>query len=409
MRRSLGTLMSTIGVSALALSVGTAVPRHAGDGELLYLGTRNGIAVVDSTTGDTMLSARDALPSGDWSQILRARAAGNGSTVVEAVDPVTGEILRTQRFDEELSVRAVSLHGDLVALMPREPGRYGGNGLYRPASRDKTRIVLTHLDGSAPRSIDLDANVEPEAFSNDNAALFVIRYAPALHPDRYRVSRLDLSTGELGYVFTNEKELQGDMRGIAYTQVVAPDGTKVYTFYKKPDGEAFVHVLNLDQQFANCVDLPEGFGTDPAAVAITTTPQGGQVIVVDGAARTMVDVDATELKVLRTKPFRGVPTTGERIVAVATPSGVYVSSERSVVELSRVTGRRMQAWSTDGRVQALHLGTTGLVLVAEGDRVTAYNSRGGGRSWSVKVPEGGIRSVADTLPYTAKGSVDCAC
>jgi hypothetical protein len=293
--------------------------------------------------------------------------------------------------------------------MPSEPGRYGGNGLYRPASREQTRIVITHLDGTAPQSIDLEANVEPEAFSNDNTALFVIRYAPALHPDRYRVSRLDLATEELGDVFTNEKELQGDMRGIAYTQVGAPDGTKLYTFYKKPNGEAFVHVLNLDQQFANCVDLPEGFGADPAAVAITTTPQGGNVIVVDGAAREMVDVDATKLEVLRAKTFRGVPATHARIVAVATTNQVYVSSKRSVVELSRSTGRSMGEWSTDGPVQAVHLGTTGVILVAEGDRVTAYDASGRGRRWTVEVPDGGIRSVADTLPYTAKGSVHCAC
>ena len=329
--------------------------------------------------------------------------------MVDAVDPVTGHLLRTQRFDEALSVRAVSLHGDLVALMPHEPGRYGGNGLYRPASRERTRIVITRLDGADPQAIDLDANVEPESFSNDNTALFVIRYAPALHPDRYRVSRLDLATADLGDVFTSEKELQGDMRGIAYAQVAAPDGTKLYTFYKKPNGESFVHVLSLVEQSANCVDLPEGFGSDPAAVAITTTPQGARVIVVDGAAREMVEVDATRLAVVGAKAIRGVSATHERIVATATTNDVYLSSKRSVVEVNRFTGRRMRTWSTDGRVQALHLGSTGYILVAEGDRITAYDASGRGRRWSVDIPSGGIQSVADTLPYTAKGSVNCAC
>jgi len=409
MRRSLTTLVSTFGVSAVLLSVVGALPQHAPTSELLYLGTRDGVTVVDAGTGAATLAARDALPTGDWSRVVHARDIGDNGTIVDALDPSTGDVVRTQRFDTRLDVRAVSRDGNLVALMPHEPGRYGGDGLYRPASRDETRIIFTRLDGAPARTIDLAANVEPEAFSTDNSALFVIKYSPSLHPDRYRVTRLDLGTGELGDVYTNEKELQGNMRGVAYTQVLSPDGTRLYTFYKKPNGEAFVHALSLDQQVANCVDLPEGFGADPAAVAITTSPNGEYVVVVDGAARKISEVDAAELRVEHTRSFRGLPATHDPVVAATTGGHVYVSTAHSVVELSRATLRPVSHWSMDGRVQALEIGASGLLFVAERDRITAVDPQDRGRGWALNVESGGIRTVSDSLPATGKGYVQCAC
>jgi hypothetical protein len=409
MRRLLNALMSTFGVSVLVVSVAGALPQPTASSGLLYLGTRDGVTVIDAATGSTTLSAHDALSTGDWSRVVRARRAGNRATLVEALDPASGTVLRSQHFDARLDVRAVSRDGGLVALMPSEPGRYGGNGLYRPASRNTTRIVLTRVDGAPERTIDLDANVEPEAFSTDDTALFVIKYSPPLHPDRYRVTRLDLATGELGDVFTNEKELQGNMRGIAYSQVLSPDGTKLYTFYKKQDGEAFVHALSLDQQVANCIDLPEGFGEDPDAVAITTTPNGAYVVVVDGAARKVSELDAAELRVEHTRSFRGLPATHDRVVAAATAGHVFVSTNHLVVDLSRATLRPLDHWSAEGRVQALELGGSGLLYVAERNRVTAIDPQDRGRGWALHVDGGGIRTVSDSLPTTGKGYVQCAC
>ena len=408
MRRHLGSLMGTLGVGAVILSVGAAIPQSSSHG-LLYLRTQHGVSVVDSSTGEATFSARNALPTSNWSLVVRARSAAGHSTVVEAVEPGSGEVYASQAFDGSLDVRAVSSTGSLVALMPHEARHEGGNGLYRPASRDHTQIVVSRLDGTAAHTINLAANVEPEAFSTDGTALFVIRYSPALHPDRYRVTRLDLATGELGDVYTNEKELQGTMRGIAYTQALAPDGTKLYTFYRKPNGEAFVHVLDLAGQRANCVDLPEGFGKDPSAVAITTSASGDRVVVVDGARRQIVDVDPNLLKIVSSHRFDGMAPTHHPVSATATANGVFVSTDSSVVELRRSNLQRVRTWSTKSSVRSLHLGANGLVLVAERDRVTAIDPRSRGRGWSVEIPGGGIRTVADALAATAKGSVQCAC
>lgn len=159
MHPSLGRLAGTLGVTAVVLlGVVSAVPAHHDRAaERLYLTTDSGVTVVDSLSGETKLSLRDALPTGSWSDVIRARQDRPDATVVEAVDPETGAVLRSQRFDGALSVRAVSRTGDLVALMATEPDR-GGGGLYHAAKRARTTLVLTSLDGVPPRT---DARAQP--------------------------------------------------------------------------------------------------------------------------------------------------------------------------------------------------------------------------------------------------------
>lgn len=403
MQRSLAAL----GITAMFVWVGAAAPPQSGGGSLLYLGTADGITVVDSVTGDKTFSHPDALPAGDWSQVVTTRNLGGERTMAQAVEPSTGATLRAQDLDGVLDVRAVSRDGGLVALMPREKGHTYGEGRYQPARRRTTTIVITSLDGTPERTIEVDANVEPEAFSNDGSALFVIQYSPPMHPDRYRVARLDLATGDLGSVFTDQKELQGNMRGTAYAQTLAPDGGALYTFYKKHDGEAFVHVLNLEQQFANCVDLPEGFGEDPAAVAITTTPSGDQIVVVDGARRSVVDIDAGSLRSVRTKTFKGVQASRDPVVAVG-DADLFIATPDALVRLDRTTLATEQRWSIRG-IADVHVDPAGNLLVAERNRVTALEPHSATRMWSIDVDVGEIRSLWSTVPGTAKGTVDCAC
>lgn len=410
MRRSfLARWMSTFGLFAVVVSIGTGLPEHSGGGHLLYLATGRGVTVVDSSSGNTTLSARDALPTGDWSLVVRARPEGPQATQVEAVEPATGTVLRTQRLDGALNVRAVSRAGDLVALMPVENKQQAGEGLYRPVGRDHSRIVLSRIDGTPAHVIDLAANVEPEAFSTDGTALFVIQYSPPLHPDRYRVRRLDLQSEQLNDVYTTDKELQTDMRGIARTQVLARDGSRLYTLYTKSNGEAFVHVLSLDQQFANCVDLPKGFGSEPGAMAITTTTDGSRIVVIDGSRRKVAEISDATLHVIRSGAFTGLRPRRGGIVAAAAPGKLFVGRGRTVVELYEGTFRPVRDWTFGASVQALHLGTTGVLFVAGSDRITAIDPRGSARPRSFEVATRGIRTIGDSLPATSKGSVNCAC
>lgn len=398
-------------LGAFAAVTAFAVPRGGGGGpqELLYLGTESGVTALDPGTGDAVFSAREALPSGDWSLLVNAQRDAAG-TSVQALDPVTGGVLATSRVDGSLRVRTVSFAGDQIALMPRA---YGG-GLGMAEGRASTRIVLTGFDGTPPRTLDVEANVEPEAFSTDGRTLFVIQYKPALHPDRYQVRQLDLTTGLLGDIFTNDKDIQGDMEGIARTQALSPDGRRLYTLYTKDGHEAFVHDLNLEEKVANCIDLPKPFGEDPESMALTTSPPSGlRLYVADTAHDRVAEIDTASLRVVRTERVDKLPggTNGSPAIS-ASATKLFVARGTRVTGLMRGSLEVVSTWRFDGTVRSIQgAGEQRQELyVAEPRRVTAINTRTGVRMSRFATPPGvEISHVGYSLPQTSIGSYQCAC
>jgi hypothetical protein len=372
---------------------------------LVYVSTNDGISVLDSSSGEETRLANNAMPSGDWSLVVGAHRTTKGTSVL-AIDPSSYSPLRQQQFDGNLQVRAVSHSGDIVALMPK---RYRNDGVYAPGNRRSTKIVVTRLHGELPNTYNLDANVEPEAFSADGTALFVIQYKPAMNPDRYRVRRLDLGTGQLSDVYTNDKLIQGDMRGVAYDQAAAPDGSKLYTLYRKHTGETFVHLLDLVNQTAQCVLLPNNFGQDAAAMAITTRPDGA-VFVVDPVVREIAELDPQRHGVASNRSYKGIKS-DRPVVAAATDQAIFVASGNKVVELSE-PGLEVQATRTvDSRVESLLVGSNQVLYIALRDRLIGMrlDSLYAIREQLLDVKIDGIRGIGDALPQTAKGTVECAC
>ena len=237
-----------------------------------------------------------------------------------------------------------------------------------------------------------------------------MQYSPPLDPDRYRVRRLDLTTGVLGDVYTTDKELQGDMRGTPHTQTLGSNGAHLFTLYTKPNHEAFVHVLGLDGQFANCVDLPEGFGREPDAVALASSPDGRWVFVVDAASKQVARVDVANLTVRRTDHVEELPSARGPVVATATPNQLFVASGRRIVELSGTKLAATDEWSMASPVRAVHVGFSGTILAAGRDRITTVRPRSHDAPSVLRVRTGSdIVGIADGLPVTAKDSVQCAC
>src|SRR5262245_15711210 len=160
---------------------------------LLYLSSDRGITAVDSTSGNRAFTVDDSVPSGDWQQLVSAAPNDGATTRLRTVDAYDGDAAGDVVLDGSLTIRAVSYRGDLVALSPDARAVDG-----RQPGRASTRLVVTSRDGLVPvRTYDVPANVEPEAFSTDGRALFVIQYLPPMNPDRYQVRRFDLTTGEL--------------------------------------------------------------------------------------------------------------------------------------------------------------------------------------------------------------------
>lgn len=301
------------------------------------------LAVLDASTGQTVVTRSAAVVSGDGTRLVRAELTGGGTRLtnhrIADGSSVSGGLLTGQ-----LAARATNPDGTLVALATvGEPG----TSPYRPGGRERTTIVVAGSAGQQHR-VELPGNLEPEAFDSSGQALFVLDYLPPKAPDRYRVRVVDLATGELQPLLTRvksavppgaEEEMRGEGRQAVYDTVTR----QLFTLYThQPDHEhtrdliagaredaphvhAFVHTLSLTERWAFCVDLPSPFGEGPAAAhAITLDQPGGAVYVVDATSGTVATISPSGLTVDRIVRF--TPPTGPVTSAAAAigPSGVLL-------------------------------------------------------------------------------------
>jgi hypothetical protein len=292
MRERMVVAALTAAVMTVVSSCGGTEPR-----DVLMLGHQGGLARLDTADGRVTRHPPGSITSPDGATVVEARHVTD-STGVEAVAVATGEELWSVTIDGTFEPRVAAIDSEWVALgPPREPPNETGY----PAGRASTTIVVAAADGEVGR-YELAGNIEPEAFSTDGSALFVIDYQPAPAPTQYQVRRLDLTTGELGEVFSVDAELQRSMRGTARTQVWDPDGDRLYTLYTLDDDDhgshAFVHVLDLAEQWAHCVDLPAGFTADSSIASLA--PPGRQLFVADVPSGTLAAIDTADLTVVET-------------------------------------------------------------------------------------------------------------
>ena len=402
-------------VVAGAVLAGTQIPSAPpAPGQLLYLQTRSGITALDTRSGDTAYTAPHATASGSWSRLVVAGDVGQGSTLVEALDPATGRTQESVQVLGHYAVRSVARAGDQAVLVPAEGNRrHVTNAPYRPAGRATTELVVVRFDGSSPRRLNLTGNIEPEAFSTDGSTIFALDYRPASSPDRYRVRRIDVATGEISDVPSNDEEVRGDMRGIAQTQALSPDGSRLYTLYTLPGAEpkSFVHVLSLDAQTANCVDLPAPFGRDTDGMALAPSPDGAHLFVADATHRVVADVDTQQLAVVDTAPVR-LDRHGTGPVSItATADAVFVARGKQVSRLDAATLTSTRTWTAGGTVTGVQAAPEpNLLYVARRDRVLEVDGRTGRTLDTMRTRDTlGIGHVGYTLPDTGITSYQCAC
>ncbi|MEM9464881.1 MAG: hypothetical protein AAGA90_05895 [Actinomycetota bacterium] len=252
--------------------------------------------------------------------VLGRASAGNPSigapereldAVAQTVDPTSPTPARAIDVD-------VALDG-LDRRLTSQDGRWevwaeplaDGATIYAPGGRATTTFVVRDkLDGST-RSFTFDRNLEPEAFSSDGATLFTIDHRPALDPEIYRVTAVDLDERVIREVIgPNKSPLIEEMRGEGRQQVWAPDDGQLYTLYVRqlhvhPElgsvphddhangdpTDAFIHVLDVDNEWALCLELPAGFGLGPDGTTDIFIDDGGDTItVVDHTIGQRIDV-----------------------------------------------------------------------------------------------------------------------
>ncbi|MDP9334358.1 MAG: hypothetical protein M3Q30_13800 [Actinomycetota bacterium] len=238
-----------------------------------------------------------------------------GSDRLARIDPRRGGVSATWPLRSGLSIDAVAPAGQWVALTDRRPG-YGSQG------RASTEVVV--FDPRAGAEVHrraLTGDVQPEAFSVDGARMFALDY----RGDHYRVQTIELRTG-LRYDTSDRNKVVAaeDMRGRAVHGVMSADRTLLATLYRNPgdaDEPAFVHVLDLENGWSYCADLPAPFGTGPPGTdAIELTP-GDTVIVAATPAQRLAEIHIVAVHTPGTSP---VPVTF-RAGTIPPPSSAFAS------------------------------------------------------------------------------------
>lgn len=307
-------------------------------------------------------------------------ATGDGTTVVSRPDQSNlafshGELTQTiGGLPVDLQLRAVSADGTLVALSRHESGA--------------STIVVIDRSSAIPtrRTFDLDGLIEPEAFSTDGGLLFVIDHEVA-EPGAYRVRPFDLATGELQDILGPDKRpFDDDMNGVGRRQVWAPDWTRLYTLYVRqthhhhddgrahghgePGTDGFVHVLDLDEEWAFCLDLPSAFGggsLDTTALAVSD--DGTMIAVADRTAGQIAFASTDTLAVTRTVELPNlsddelhIGVSGDHVLLVSDSAGQWYEMEAMTPVGSPIELNSPVLGITSGLGSVLvwpHVGTSG--------------------------------------------------
>jgi hypothetical protein len=369
-----------------------------------------GVTVLDAEAGEVRDHVERGVPSGDGRWVFGTSLTDDG-TAVEAVAADGSRRWRTEVADD-LEVRTVAPDGALVALLPADLG----GDVYAPAGRTSTPLTVVSTQGQPTRQLVLDGNYEPEAFTADGTGLFVIEYLPPERPDRYRVRRLDLATGDIEGVHSLDKHLQEAMRGTARVQALADAGDRLYTLYTVdgPEGVvAFVHVLDLVEGWAHCVDLPAGVGgSEEPALAVAAVAGRDSVVVVDADRGLYSEIDEETLVASPARDL-GAPVDrdGGAVRAAAVGERVYVGAGSAITVIDPDAGA-VARWTAPDRVLDVRADPSGDRLWAATPGVLhAFDLDDGTIVQEAPAPDIRGADVGDVAPPVDDGraGLQCAC
>ena len=349
-------------VATVAVGCGTAQGiEEPISSDAILVSTLRGIEAVSLGTGQVQRRIPEGIVSAEADRVVSTTTDGT-STRVTTMD-LAGEVLSRATVEGNMLARVAT--DERVALTDRAGA---GETAYLPAPKERTRVVVLDGDGTQ-REFELEGNFEPEAFKVSGTELFMIEYIPAMAPDRYRVRRLKLRSGDVVPIGRLKLNAPGQMQGTGRTQVLAPAGHELYTLYtQQPDaghageahahgiGHAFVHVLNLDQAWAHCVDLPSVFASGHAtASAIAVNPSGTRVFVADWTSGSVASLKPHKVRLATTVTGLDLGSEDDETFAAASSDRLYIAGNDSVVVLDANTLSLVDRWSVGAEIVGLEL------------------------------------------------------
>jgi hypothetical protein len=397
---------------------------------VLLASTEGGDLAIDGASGALLAGGPGtvAAPGGDT--MFRA-AAIDGDTVVTTLDARSGATTTSTRLPGDLELAIASVSGEALALVQPAPGAKAGSLPGVPVPRRVTPIVVADPSGAAsPARFRLEGNFEPEAFSIDDERLFLIQYLPAEAPAVYRVTVLDMATGEVRPVTGRFKSPPERMPGVRLGQVYDPQTSQMYTLYSNQPGaytqgyehaggtthdwpeETFVHVLNLRKGWAYCAGVPKQmWGGTAREQALVPSPDGRWLYIVDAREGTIAVMNTRSLEVERTARVDLAATSGgastvRTSVAVSRDGAtlfVAAGTSPGTVTAIDVTGLTVtDRWASPLPVSGLGIPLDGPGLYVAGDGRIALFDLASGEA-SVTVPTPVVDPIVGLDPLPAAG------
>jgi hypothetical protein len=332
---------------------------------VVHAQTADGLLTVELTTSKSTFIA--GVASADWT-----RVASVDGRVAKLVDATTGQEVRTADIPDGLHVAAISPTGNLVAYS--DGADYTVRGL--PKGRATTRVaIVSSSRTAAPKVLELEGNLVPEAFTTDGGGLFVLDYLPAAAPDHYEVRLINLSTGQKTDVGARPKELPAmQMQGNVRTSLYSPSREMLFTLYSEygEEGHAFIHALNLRERWSYCIELPGGdrFGDGQATLAIS-----GDRLYVLGDSGQIAEIDAQPygLRVQRTAQLPTAAPAKHRPTAVVEGSRLVIGHDDRVFFLELSTLRVNDTVTMGGAVVGVSGDGNGRVAVATPTAIDVFD------------------------------------
>jgi hypothetical protein len=291
---------------------GAAVLTLRGAGGLYTLKASTG--KVERNLGQGVL-APDGRTAYDTLHMGAAAAGGRTrwQTVVRALDAHTGRALRRRSLDGRYGLTSAGSTG---------PGGLSPDGrwLVLQAVADPAApgdvpvrtefVVLDTAFEQKPRHVVLDGVFTFDALNNSARSLFLVEYLSRPgggHPDKYRVRFYDLAAGVLSStIIADKRNAEQVMAGTRFKTVASADGQWLYSLYLNDGHGPFVHVLNLRDRNALCIDLPAMSKHDwkgQSFWSLLAAPGGRALYATNGALGLVAELDTVDLKISRVAEF----------------------------------------------------------------------------------------------------------
>ncbi|MGH2729806.1 MAG: YncE family protein [Actinomycetota bacterium] len=376
--------------------------------DLLWIDTGSGLASLEAATGRVRVNAPQAVAAPDFSEVFSYSSDGADTTLVRR-ESARGTELSRMTFPGEFVANVVSGSEGLVALTePRAPGATP----WMPDGRSLTTVVVADPSAGTEKRYELKGNFEPEAFSTNNRRLYTIEYIPAAAPNRYRVRILNLGNGRVSPIGRLKLAAPGQMRGTGRMQVLSPGGHELYTLYTQQGPNyahggpvdhnpgathAFIHLLNLAEGWAHCIDLPMPFGMGTAtASAVAISPDGDHLYVVDWTNGAVAVVKPARLRVTRTVSV-ALGAADDQTFATASDDGtLYVAGNDQVVAMEATSLEVLNRWQLPNEVVGLAVASDGNRLYAAlADRVVVLDASS--REMVGTIPAEQVESIVHTV------------